>query len=223
MQVLPDVAIKPRPASDDAKPYVRSYVFMRLCVAVLGTAVPLVLVFGEPLAFDGQPFVRGSLSAYYYSGARELFVGLIWAISVFLITYKTLEWTREALLSTVAGLAAIVVAVFPTARPGDGFPLTPLQEWLGESVVEKIHFGAAAVFILALAWISSYFARYRNRRHRLHWACAGVIALAAGLALIAAFTGDPDKGILIAEWAAIWAFAASWLATVELELLLGRD
>ena len=223
MQVLPDVAIKPRPTSDDAKPYVRSYIFMRLCAAALGIAVPLVLVFAEPLAFDGQPFVRGSLSAYYYSGARELFVGLIWAISVFLVTYKILEWSREALLSTAAGLAAIVVAVFPTGRPGDGFALTPLQEWLGESVVEKIHFGAAAVFILALAWISSYFARYRDRHQRLHWACAAIIALAAGLAVVAAFTGEPDKGILIAEWSAIWAFAASWLATVEFDLLLGRD
>ena len=66
-----DVAIKPRPTSDDAKPYVRSYVFMRLCVAALGIAVPLVLVLGEPLVFDGQPFVRGSLSAYYYSGAAS--------------------------------------------------------------------------------------------------------------------------------------------------------
>ena len=219
MQVLPDVAIKPRPTSDDAKPYVRSYVFMRLCAAALGIAVPLVLVFGEPLVFDGQPFVRGSLSAYYYSGARELFVGLIWAISVFLITYKILEWSREALLSTVAGLAAIAVAVFPTARPGEGFALTPLQEWLGESVVEKIHFIAAAVFILALAWISSYFARYRDTYRRLHWAAAGVIVLAAGLALLAALTGDPDKGILIAEWSAIWSFGAWWLATVEVDLL----
>lgn len=223
MQVLPDVAIKPRPTSEDAKPYVRSYVFMRLCVAALGIAVPLVLVFGEPIVFDGQPFVRGSLSAYYYSGAREVFVGLIWAISVFLITYKIVEWSREALLATTAGVAAIVVAVFPTSRPGDGFALTPLQEWLSEGVVEKIHFVAAAVFIAALGFISSYFARYRDRHTWVHWSAVGVIALAAGLALIAAFTGGPDKGILIAEWSAIWAFAVSWLATVELNLILGRD
>lgn len=223
MQVLPEVAIKPRPTSDDATSYVRSYVFMRLCAAVLGLTVPLVLVFGEPLVFDGQPFVRGSLSAYYYSGAREVFVGMIWAIAVFLITYKILEWSREALLSTVAGLAAIVVAVFPTGRPGDGFAPTPLQEWLGEGRVETIHFVAAAVFILALAWISSYFARYRDRHRAIHWTAAGVIVLAAGLALLAALTGEPDKGILIAEWSAIWAFGASWLATVELDLLLGRN
>ena len=223
MQILPDVAITPRPTGDDARPYVRSYIFMRLCAAALGIAVPLVLVFGEPLVFDGMPFVRGSLSAYYYSGARELFVGLIWAIAVFLITYKILEWSRESLLSSAAGVAAIVVAVFPTGRPGDGFDLTPLQEWLGEGRVEKIHFVAAAVFIGALGLISSYFGRYRATNTRVHWAAVVVIAAAAALALVAAFTGEPDKGILIAEWSAIWAFGASWLATVELDLLLNRD
>jgi hypothetical protein len=50
-----------------------------------------------------------------------------------------------------------------------------------------------------------------------------VIGLAAALALVAAFTGEPSKGILIAEWSAIWAFGASWFATVELDLLLNRD
>ena len=222
MQVLPDVAIKPRPTGDDARPYVRSYIFMRLCAAALGIAVPLVLVFGEPLVFNGQPFVRGSLSAYYYSGVRELFVGLIWAIAVFLITYKILEWSRESLFASAAGLGAIVVAVFPTGRPGDGFDLTPLQEWLGEGTVEKVHFAAAAVFIGSLGMISSYFARYRTTHRRIHWTAVAVIAAAAGLAQLAAFTGRPDKGILIAEWSAIWAFGASWLATVEIDLLLGR-
>ena len=223
MQVLPDVAIKPRPTGEEARPYVRSYVFMRLAAAALGLAVPLVLVFGEPIVFQGQPFVRGSLSAYYYSGVRELFVGLIWAIAVFLFTYKILEWSRESLLSSIAGVAAIAVAVFPTGRPGDGFAPTPLQEWLGEPRVETIHFVAAAVFIGSLGLISSYFARYRTTHERLHWVAVGVIGLAAGLALLAAFTGEPDKGILIAEWSAIWAFGASWLATVELDLLLGRN
>ena len=125
---------------------------------------------------------------------------MIWAISVFLVTTRCLEWSREALFSTAAGLAAIVVAVFPTGRPGDGFALTPLQEWLGEGRVETIHFVAAAVFIVALGWISSYFARYRDRNQRLHWTAVGAIGLAAGLALLAAFDrtagqGDPDRGV----------------------------
>ena len=73
---------------------------MRVAVEVLGIAVPLLLVFGEPLLFDGQPFLRGSLGAYYYSGVRELFVGALCAIGVFLLTYKVAERSRENRLST---------------------------------------------------------------------------------------------------------------------------
>ena len=60
------------------------------------------------------PSPRGSLSAYYYSGVRELFVGGLCAIGVFLVIYKLPDFTRESFSSCFAGLAAVVVAVFPT-------------------------------------------------------------------------------------------------------------
>ena len=78
----PEVAVEPRP--DNEPRYVRSYVFTRFAIGVLGVLLPLMLVFLEPALFDGLPAPRGSLSAYYYSGLREVFVGGLWAIGVFL-------------------------------------------------------------------------------------------------------------------------------------------
>jgi hypothetical protein len=78
----PEVAVEPRPTAPQAKRYVRSYLIMRVAIGALGIALPVVLVLGEPLLFDGQPFPRGSLSAYYYSGVREVFVGALCAIGV---------------------------------------------------------------------------------------------------------------------------------------------
>ena len=47
---------------------------------------------------------------------------------------------------------------------------------------------------------------------------------AAALALFAGITGEPDKGLLIAEAVAVWGFAASWLMKgAELDILLGRS
>ena len=66
---------------------------------------------------------------------RELFVGVLWAIGVFLILYKLVEFSWESRLSTLAGTAAVVVALFPTGRPGDGVSETPLQLRFGEGVV----------------------------------------------------------------------------------------
>ena len=217
----PQVEVKERPTDAASQPYVRSYVFMRFAIGVLGLALPPLLVFLEPIVFDGQPFPRGSLSAYYYSGVRELFVGLLCAIGVFLVIYKIADRTRESRVSTYAGIAVIVVALFPTGKPGAAVPATPLQDLLGADVVETIHFLFAGAFILLLGLISYYFGKHRRERNRLHYACAGLILVAFALAAFAGFTGDPDKGILVAEWLAVWAFGTSWLATVELPLIFG--
>ena len=79
----PEVEVRQRPTDAAAAPYVKSYVFMRFAIGVLGLALPVILVFLEPILFDGQPFPRGSLSAYYYSGMREIFTGMLCAIGVF--------------------------------------------------------------------------------------------------------------------------------------------
>src|SRR4249919_3916551 len=168
----PRVAVQPRLTGPGTDRYVRSYLVMRVLVGALGIALPLLLVLGEPLLFDGQPFPRGSLSAYYYSGARELFVGALCAIGVFLITYKFVDHSWESRLSTLSGSAVIVVALFPTGRPGNGVRLTPLQELLSETTVERIHFVAAGTFIGSLAVISYFFGRFGRTRRRFHYFCA---------------------------------------------------
>jgi hypothetical protein len=224
----PEVAVEPR---SDSKRYVRSYLIMRVWVGVLGIALPILLILGQRYLFDGRPFFRGSLSAYYYSGMRELFVGALCAIGVFLITYKVAERSRENRLSIYAGVAVVIVALFPTGRPGEGVPLTPLQDWLGENTVQAIHFGAALVFIASLAVISFYFAKPPPKEgklpksfwHRYHLLCSGLIVLALALAGLEAWAGWPDKGLLIAEALAVWAFGASWLMKgLEIDVLLGR-
>ena len=236
MRVLPDVAVQPRVTGPGSERYVRSYVTLRFAIGVLGLALPFLLVLVEPILFDGQPFPRGSLSAYYYSGMRELFVGVLWAIGVFLVLYKLTEFSWESRLSTVAGLAVVLVALFPTGRPGAGVSSTPLQDLLGEVTVERIHFIAAAIFIGSLAPITYFFGREEGKRpdrpgrhssrfwRTYHWTCTGVIGAAAALALFSGITGEPDKGLLIAEAVAVWGFAASWLMKgAELDVLLGRS
>lgn len=226
MRFAPEVAVHPRPANEPR--YVRSYVFTRFAIGVLGVLLPPLLVFLEPALFDGLPFPRGSLSAYYYSGMREVFVGGLWAIGVFLFVYKFLDFSWESLLSSVAGVAAVVVAVFPTERPGDGIAPTPFQAKLGEGTVTSIHYTAAAVFIGSLIPIVLFFAREEGRRNHHSWRgfhtiTAAFILFGAALAAFAGITGGPDKGVLYGEWIAVWAFAASWLVKgAEWETLFGR-
>lgn len=231
-------ALRPETTVDEenraASRYVRSYLYQRVFVGALAVALPVVLVLGDRW-LGGDPFPRGSLSAYFYSGMREVFVGALCAIAVFLITYKVAERTLDNTLSWLAGIAILAVALFPTTTSRH-VDLTPLQERWGKDVVGTIHYVSAAVFIVCLAVISFYFgvregarpARPGNRSPAFwrdyHWACAGAIVLAIAWILVTELVGWPPKSLLIGEAAAVWAFGASWLMKgLELDILHGAQ
>jgi hypothetical protein len=158
-------------------------------IGALGLALPLLLLFVDKIAFHGDPFPRDSLSVYYYSGMREVFVVALATTGFFLIAYKITEKNLDNTLSVVGGIAAIMIPLFPTARPPElrpstaphdligedsttttppnimsGTPLTPLQDWIGEDWTKWVHFGASAVFIAALGGMSILFARREAER-----------------------------------------------------------
>jgi uncharacterized BrkB/YihY/UPF0761 family membrane protein len=109
------VTVEPRPTDPQLVRYVRSYLIMRVVVGALGVALPVLLVFGDE-RLGGTPVPRDSLSAYYYSGARELFVGVLAAIAVFLVCYRVAERSWDNGLSLLAGGAVLTVAVFRPDR-----------------------------------------------------------------------------------------------------------
>ena len=61
-------------------PYVLSYLDLRRWVGTIGIALPFVLIFGK-LIFEGGGLLP-SISAYYYSVMRDVFVGSLAAVAV---------------------------------------------------------------------------------------------------------------------------------------------
>jgi len=59
-----------------------------------------------------------SMSGSYYTHMRNVFVGSMCAIGVFLIGYRRSR--VDNWLSTFAGILALLVALFPTSRAGTG-------------------------------------------------------------------------------------------------------
>jgi hypothetical protein len=231
--------VEPRPDPDidkDATRYVRSYLWMRVGIGVLGIALPLVLVFTDKVAFHGNPFPRGSLSVYYYSGMRDEFVGILSATGIFLITYKVAERNLDNTASLLAGASAILIPLFPTGQPPySHVPLTPLQKLTGESATTWVHFTASGAFLVCLALITFFFGvREGNRPRRpgrrspafwrwFHWTCTCVMGLALLWIVITMSVGWPPRALLIGEWVSAWAFGASWLGKgAELDVLFGK-
>lgn len=232
----PELTVERSPPDEDGSRYLRSYLIMRVLVGALGVALPALLVFGDGIVFNLDPFPRDSLSAYYYSSVRELFVGTLCATAVFLITYKVADRTLDNTLSIIAGLGALIVALFPTGLPDHVSQLTPLQDRLSEAAVQAVHFTAAGVFILSLGVICYFFGVREGARaarptkrspkfwRRYHWSCAGAIIGAVVWIAITQALGGPSKSLLIGETVAVWAFGASWfMKGLELDILRGSS
>lgn len=232
-----DTFQRPANLSDSGDPrvlYARSYLLIRVIVGVIGVLLPTSLFVLDGFFLKGGLVVKGSLSAYYHSGARDLFVGALCITGFLLITYMAAQRsTWDHRLSTLAGIAALGVAFLPTTRPNlaDSAPLcgsdptpvgcTQLQHAFGETPVAAIHFGSAAIFILSLAAICFLFSS-RERVHaknffqaRLHRVC-GIVILAAvawvglgGLLDVKLFRLTP---LYLGEVVSVYAFGVSWIA-----------
>jgi Protein of unknown function (DUF998) len=195
----------------------KSFLLTRLLVGIVGVLLPSFVVvwhLGSEL-ISRQPLgLRGSLSAYYYhpSPLRDWFVGSLWAIGVGLMVYMGTRRSWANLISWVAGFAALAVSLFPTNDGGS--PAT----W-----VSRLHFGAAAVLIIGLGLLCIGFGVYdkerqdsdpgKQRRRWIHYAAAAVIFSAVVFVVLnSLFDIWPSHGVLVAEMAAIYAFAFSWFA-----------
>jgi hypothetical protein len=196
-----------RPKADSqAGQYVRSFLFLRFTIGLLGVTLPVALVVLDWTIFHAHPGThdpRGSMSQYYYSGFREVFTVTLGTIAFFLFAYKFTEKNLDNLLSIFAGLAGMLIPLFPTGIPGDIDPppkLTPIQHGIdhrfGLGTTQSIHYGATISFLLFLGGICILFGLREGERlpHGnwiptrvwgiFHLVCAGLIGL-AGLWILA--------------------------------------
>lgn len=219
----------------------KSWLALRLFVGLLGLTLPVSTWLFSALLPGGGWGLRGSLSAYYYSGMRELFTCTLAAIGVFLIAYKISERSLENTCTIVAGAAVVLVAFFPTKRPaGSSMPLTPLQQALSENGTAAVHGISACGFIALLAAISWLFGNREGGRppagrrspafwRRLHHTCAAAIGVAIAF-YVAHVLGVPygswldAHALWLTETGAVLAFAVSWTCKgAELVHYLGRS
>lgn len=161
-----------------------------------------------------------SISAYYYSGAIAVFVGVLFGLALFLLTYQGYSdsWADRA-LGRVGAVCALCVALFPTNAPTG----VPAPGWLGDAT-PTIHYTAAAclfvVFILFSVWLfrksstpeGAELPPDKKARNRIYLGCGVVMIACVVWALVAGRSGQP---IFWPEAIALWAFALSWLVKGE--------
>lgn len=193
--------------------------FLRLLVGGIAFAMPLLGVL--PALPDMAALA--SISAAYYTWARDLFVGALFVIGILLVAYKGHPpgpgmWLSEDLVANVGAGAAIFAALFPTNRNDCGPSLTSVIHLLAAAAL----FGVVAYFCLG-----PFRAKAKNKpgtkaqRRVAVYTTSGVVILVCLVLLTVTEIAVPAKvkqALLITffgEWVMLWAFGIAWMVAAQ--------
>jgi hypothetical protein len=184
------------------KMIVFDYQVSRFVVGIIAFALPIVVSFiSWPLS---------SISASYWTGARDEFVGMLFIVGAFLLAYNG-HTTGQSRASKVASLAAILVALFPTKCDGCNI-----------NAVAIVHYCSATALFLILAYfcLGPFSKKAKNKntkksgRRRIIYKICGTIMLVCivtvGISL-ATKIGSEVSIIYWAEAVALAAFGVAWM------------
>jgi len=190
----------------------------RRIIGSLGLLLPALVYLGagaRPTPGLPRWKVLWSVSAYYYTGAVGVLVGLLFALSLFLFSYRGYRgvWA-DRIVGGVGGLAALAVALFPTIAP-EG--LSSPSWWTPRTGV--VHYIAAITLFVSFTLFAVWLFRKsdkprrdrppdKRRRDDICLVC-GLVMIAC--VLWAGVASLLDRPIFAAESIAIVAFAISWL------------
>lgn len=181
-------------------------------IGVLGIALPLVLMLGVWLIFRNEP--PSSISAYYYTDMRDVLVGVLFAMGIFLASY--VGYPGDAKFGKIASLGALGVALFPTLPQGK---VTDTEQVIG-----VLHLVSTVVFFAMLIWFSwGLFTKSnqdplplkKRQRNLVYRICAIVMTLCVVGLVVVFFVPSAGnwlggRGIFWFESFAIWSFGVSW-------------
>ncbi|MFK7775825.1 MAG: hypothetical protein AB8F94_27125 [Saprospiraceae bacterium] len=200
-----------------------SYLTLRKFLGILGILLPLLLILAGTV-FGKCDAIQASISDYFHTPMRDVFVATISSMAFFLFTYKGYD-KKDNLLCNIAGIAALLVAFCPTYSD-------PITNCMNENVLAsqshllgKIHLFAAATFFILIVQISMFqFTKGgsktpEKRKRNLIYKCCGVIIFISLLIIALYFLYLEKefpflikyKPVFWLETIALFAFGISWL------------
>ena len=203
--------------SEKTNALVLSYIGIRRAIGLSGLLLPILLGPVGWLIFGIQ--IQDNMSSYYYTPLRDVFVGTMCAIGIFLFCYRGHDrienWTAN-----LGCVSALGVALFPLDPNSD-----PLYQ---KSLTGYLHSLSGGMFFLILACYSLFhFPTSKEEVAEPHTAERNFVYRTSGIVILLAMVSMASYLFLIPitwktelndynflfwmEWVAIWSFAAAWL------------
>lgn len=194
---------------------------LRRAIGWLGITFPLLLALGASA-------VQTSVSDYYYTNMRDYFEGVLFFLAVFLMAYRPYgkDGWQDNLITTLGGIAALLLALFPTHNAGLGHTPSSLVlafvplEWSG-----GLHnLGAGGLFLCFGVMSLFYFTKGPRDGRTPQKALRNLVYVGSGVGIFACigfiasvYFTTPDQtardlsSIYWPESIALVLFGLSWL------------
>lgn len=217
-------------------PEVISYYTMRRAIGILGITLPLILVAGSSLFGDCNE-VQYSISTYYHTNVRNIFVGYNCAVALFLFAYRGHDW-RDNLTGYLGCIFVLGVAFLPCniSTPIQPCINTPFEQ---NQLVGKLHNLSALLYFVVLIIYSlflfpkthldmitgekMFMGRQKRKRNVVYYICGNLMTGALLLILIYVWILEkhyPDlrrlNPVFWLEVVLLASFGISWLTKGQL-------
>lgn len=215
----------------DNNELVASYLSVRQAIGYTGIMLPVLLIFYSLIADRSGP--KGSISAYFYSGGREILVGCLFAIGVFLFSYKgfdkDLRKPTDRTVSRLAAIGAVGIAFSPMSWLKSGAPVEPVPTWVQSLFSKGLASGLHGAFALLFFGSIATFCLINFRRsapgkepdaekrfnNHIYRALGIFIILCTVAFAVGSLFSVSGAFVFWAEALAVWAFGLSWIIKGE--------
>jgi len=181
-------------------------------------------------------FTTNSISAYYYTNTRDVFVGSLVAGGIVLAFFRS-EHRRDCWIAVAAGVGAIGLALFPMnvasgILRSSSTTTTESEQILIEALRTGVHgpLGYHFVFVAIFFVTTFYLVTFRFRantpadpserkkqRNTVYVVCGALMGLAfAWIAIL--WLVDRQRSIFWPETLAVMSFSCAWLVKGQLVL-----
>lgn len=197
------------------KQQIFSYLILRTLIGAIGIALPIFMVAGC-FIYGGCSEIQDSISDYYHTGVRDIFVGFLFVLGFFLLSYRGYD-RIDNIVASLGFVFALGVALCPTQSC--------------YKVIQNLHFVSAGLLFSVFIYFSIFLfrkgeekakrKRRKNQRNNIYLAC-GVLIIFCMICIALSFVFltkeqlTAYKPVFWFESFALWLFGFSWLIKGQL-------
>jgi hypothetical protein len=190
------------------KHILETYFWSRVGTAVIGILFPLILwLVGLRLGVE----LQGSISSYYHTPMRNVFVGILFAVGASLYLYRGYNMLENIVLN-VAGILALCIALLPTSAVAELKCDTFTAPYLHGISAISFFLLIAYVCIFDLSKTLEEIDEPRKSFYQNLYRILGgfMIVFPLSSALLLLLTNETGSLIFWVELAGVWVFSAYW-------------